>query len=393
METQNNRSKEPSVIGSIIAALCIVVYLFALVQGFVRVYLSIEGRKIIAEQEFKHIADLALSSGLQGFMDERFIQTMNNALVSSKTIEALIVTGADGGHAFEKKTGHAIYWVNNSPRFKNKFTLSNQNHYLPLAISDIRDANIKAVASSFDYNEFAKILRETLLLIIIGLAFSFFTILLQFLTGKQEKEKIKGEMVYVTTPEPSMTAAAPVRQREDVYQERVSSESGPKGLYSPRSNIGWEEYTKDRMDSELHRCSSTEKDLALLLMEFSDIHNDLLFKQVAEEAAGFFTSRDLLFEYGKQGVTVILPGVGFDIAIAKAEKFYQRFMEKFPVTHSAASSLYIGLSSRSGRLINADRLILEANEALKKAKSDSRTSIIAFKSDPEKYREFIRTHS
>ena len=88
-------------------------------------------------------------------------------------------------------------------------------------------------------------------------------------------------------------------------------------------------------------------------------------------------------------MTVILPGVGLDIAIGKAEKFYQRISEKFPNSFGMESSLNIGLSSRSGRLLNGDRLMLEASQALKKAKSDSKTSIIAFKSDPDKYRDFI----
>jgi GGDEF domain-containing protein len=386
--TKNNRSNSLSC-GSLIAALCIVIYLFALVQGFVRIYLNIEQRREISCFEFNRITELAVSAGRQGFMDERFIQTMNNALLSTKSIEALIITGADRGHAFEKKKGHAITWVNNSPRFINRFNFSSQSHYNSLPELDIRNANIKAVSSLFDYNEFLRILRETLFIIMIGFTISFITMLLQLLLGKPEK--LKGEMIYVPVNE------APEqhnRQNEKTIYPHETKNTGtePKGLYSPRSNIGWEEYTKDRLDSEIHRCASTEKDLALLLLEFSDMDNELLFRQAAEEAVNFFTSRDLLFEYGRLGITVILPGAGLDIAIGKAERFYQRVMEKF-VNNNSLSVLNIGLSSRSGRLLNADRLMLEAGEALKKARNDSKSSIIAFKSDPDKYRDFIRTHS
>ena len=100
-------------------------------------------------------------------------------------------------------------------------------------------------------------------------------------------------------------------------------------------------------------------------------------------------SRDLLFEYGKLGILAILPGFDLDTGISKSEKFYQRIEKKFPVRKKAHSTLYIGLSSRSGRLVNADRLIMEAQEALQKAKHDQKSPIIAFKSDPEKYRAFI----
>jgi GGDEF domain-containing protein len=101
----------------------------------------------------------------------------------------------------------------------------------------------------------------------------------------------------------------------------------------------------------------------------------------------------LLFEYGRWGISVILPCDGIDTAIAKSEKYYQRITEKFQAGYSRASSLCIGLSSRSGRLLNAERLMFEAREALKKAKAETKNKIIAFKSDPEKYRAFIASQS
>jgi GGDEF domain-containing protein len=177
------------------------------------------------------------------------------------------------------------------------------------------------------------------------------------------------------------------------HDVKPESEQPPKGLYSPRSNIGWEEYTKERLDSELHRCSATEKDLTLILIEFADITNDLMYKLTAEEAVTFFSSRDLLFEYGELGILVILPGNDVDTGISKSERFYQRILEKFPNNRFTDSSLSIGLSSRSGRLINADRLMMETRQAQLKAKEDPNTSIIAFKSDPERYRAFIASQN
>jgi GGDEF domain-containing protein len=380
MEIKNKKSGNSSG-GSIIAALCIVIYLFALVQGAVRVYLSIDERKTTAEQEFSNIAELAVRVGNQGFMDTRFNNTINNALTATKSLEALIITGPDGGNAFEKKSehekesGHAIEWVNNEPRFKNKFYFFNENLYKPLAISDVRNANIKGIASAFDYAEFIKIMKETLFLILIGFAVSFFTLLIQSLLGKGNKS----ESLFVPIVKPEKSS----RVIKDLEP------SGPKGLYSSRSGIGWEEYLKDRLDSELHRCSSSEKDLALLIMDFADIGEEKIYRQAAEEAVTFFTSRDLLFESGENGITVILPGTTFETAVAMSEKFYKRITERFPQSFTEAYGLCIGLSTRSGRLCNANRLILEAAEALKKAKSDSKTPIIAFKSDPDKYRAFI----
>ena len=380
MEIKNKKPGNPSLGGSIIAAICIVIYLFALVQGAVRIYLSIDERKITAEQEFYNIANIAMDVGNQGFMSVGFVNSINNALTSTKSLEALIITGPDGGNAFEKKPGYAIAWVNNAPRFKNKFFFLNENLYKPLAISDLRNANIKGIANAFDYAEFIKIMKETLFLILIGFALSFFTLLIQSLVGKGSKTE---------------SGFVPIIKQEKNLRviKDLEPSSGPKGLYSSRSGIGWEEYLNDRLDSELHRCSSSEKDLALLIMDFTDIGEEKVFRQAAEEAVTFFTSRDLLFEFGESGITVILPGTGFETAVAMSEKFYERITERFPKSYSEAYGLCIGLSTRSGRLCNANRMILEAMEALKKAKGDSKTSIIAFKSDPDKYRTFIASQN
>ena len=379
---QKSKSTEFSLVGTIIAAVCIIIYLVSLIQAATRLYLSAERHRNTAEFEFSSIANLALTAGAQGFMDERFIGIMNNALAGSRSIEALIISGPEGEYAFERQKGRAITWINNSPRFINRFSFSSQSYQRPLSIQNLRNVNIQAVAGAFSYTEFSKILKETLFLILIGFTLAFFTMLLQLLLGKSE-ETITAP-VYTDRPEPA---------KETKFKETERDLSGPNGLFSPRSNIGWEEYTKDRLDSELYRCSSTEKDLTLIMIEFTNRMNDTMLKQAADEAASFFTSRDLLFEYGDQGITVIYPGIDLETGIDKAQKFHRHIMEKFPHSYKSNTSLYIGLTSRSGRLLNAGRMLMEVMEALQKAKTDRESSIIAFKSDPDKYRKFIASQN
>lgn len=387
--TQKKKSGESSIASSIVAAFCIILYICALVQASVRLYMSIDQFKSVAEREFRDIAYIAVTTGRQGFMDQQFVDTMNNALAKSRTLEALIITGPDGEYAFEKQRGRAITWVNNYPRFINRLSFSNQSHYLPLSINDLRNTNIKGIANAFDYVEFSKILKDTLLLILIGFAVAFFTMLLQALLKSGSSEKPAGSFSAARTPSAPIYAPPPPSYSQPAYQQPSAPvteymDSGPKGLYSARSNIGWEDYTQDRLDSELHRCASTEKDLTLVCMEFASLTNDSWYQQAAEEAVTFFASRDLLFESGYVGITAILPGINLDTGISKAEIFYQRILEKFP-----GANLSIGLSSRAGRLIDAERLMFEGTQALAKARSDSRSAIIAFRSDPEKYRAYI----
>jgi GGDEF domain-containing protein len=398
----SKKNRSASGFGAVIAALCIIIYLFALIQAAVRVYLSVDKCKITAENEFSRVAAFALQAGTQGFMNDRFIEQINAALSSSSILEALIITGSEGEYAFEREKGYAIAWVNNSPRFINRFSFSSQPYYVPLPIQNLRNGGIRAVARAFDYNEILKVLKETLLLILAGFAVAFFTMLLQSLFGKPETVQqtvIVNDTAAERQPEKNserdlesyFTAAEKPRDFSAVNNAPYTAdEAVPKGLYSPRSNIGWQEYTNDRLNSELHRCSSTENDLTLVLIEFMDLKNDEMYKQAAEEAASFFSSRDLLFEYGKYGIAVILTGIDLNTGISKSEKFYRRITGKFPHNKKGKPGICIGLSSRLGRLLDAERLTLECREALEKAKYDPNSSIIAFKSDPEKYRAFVR---
>jgi len=336
---------------------------------------------MIAEEEFSKIAEIAFHAGGQGFIDHRFEETMKSALESSIMIEALIITGLDPDCAVEKQKDYAVTWSNNTPKFKNRFSFSNHVYYRPVPIKSLQGVNIRAVANAFDNNEIIKILKETLLLIIIGFLISFFTMLIQLLSGKKETVSSKyynSDVVYVP----------PADKGTDLFEDDFNND-GPKGLYSERSNLGWEEYITERLDSELHRCSSSDRDLAFMLLEFTNLTNDDMFKQSAGEAAAFLSSKDMLFEYGRWGIAAILPDISLEKSILTAEKYYQHMLEKFPRGYNRPSGICIGLTSRSGRLLNASRILLEASEALKKAKDDPKNTIIAFKSDPEKYRDFI----
>jgi hypothetical protein len=72
-----------------------------------------------------------------------------------------------------------------------------------------------------------------------------------------------------------------------------------------------------------------------------------------------------------------------------AEEFRNKLFTKINSDILKKSSWGIGLSSRSGRLLEANRLLLEASRALEKALEDPASPIVAFKSDPERYRAFI----
>ena len=400
---QENSSKKPpakpSVAGAIIASFCIVIYFIALVYAAVSIYTSIDERSTTAEREFFDLADLAASAGVLGFMDEEFSQAIQDFITKSRTIEGVIISGPNGEYAFEREPGQAVNLVNNSPRFKNRFDFSRQPLLRPLRIAGLRNVNIQAKAGAVDYSYVTEILKQSLVLVLGALALAFFTLLLEALLGQSA---VKRRSAAVSSAHEHEAAEAryetegPVRAEDfrgkarNAEDETGGMDAVPQGLYSPQSGIGWEEYTAERLDSELRRCASCEKDLVFMEIAWKDVREADFYRLFAADVVRFFIERDLIFEKGERGITIIRPGIDLETGFAKAEDFHNRMIHKYPRVFKTKTDLCVGLSSRSGRLVEAERLLFEADEALERALADPSSHIIAFKSDPEKYRSFVR---
>jgi hypothetical protein len=465
---QEYTGKKTSVLTNLIASVCIVVYIAALSYGALLIYNSVHERLSAGEQEYTNLADLASAAGVLGFMNEPFIRTIEDAIAGSQSILGVIISGPNGEYAFERNKGTVITWVNNSPRFKHPFGVSNPPHYMPLRIEGQRNVSIQVATGYIDYEFCIGILKRVLLAVLAALTLAFLTLLMEALLmrnrmsgeapeGREQPPESEAQATDESQPlpppddnpdsedgetqpadsqdddslelppeeedegspdidfsfideqeAPAQTEAPeqaepPARQKQPdparapslPSEPRQSPDSpgeepGPRGLFSPRGNIGWEEYTADRLEAELHRCASGEQDLVFIAMEFNDALDSRLYRELASDTVEFFTHRDLIFEKGDRGISIILPNVDLDQGFAQSKELLSRILNKHSEVFGSESGLCIGLSSRSGRLIDAERLMFETFQALKKALHDPVSRIVAFKSDPEKYREFIR---
>jgi hypothetical protein len=307
-------------------------------------------------------------------MDETFNDIILNALKRTVALEGLIISGPNGEEGFEKEQGRALSWVNNSPRFRNRFDFSRQPYFQQLRIQGLRNVNIQAVAGAFDYTEISKILKKALLPVIISLVLAFFTLLMSFLRRRQDiKQK----------PD--------IKQKEKKAAEpaKEAPKQNTRGGYSERGRIVRQENTENRLTEELRRCATAGQDLTFIAMEFKPVIDDPSYARFAADTARFFSSRDFICEKGERGFSVICPGLNLDAGFLNAGEFHTRVMGKYPSLIKAKTDLCIGLSARSGRPVDAERLMFESEEALERAMMDPISFIVAFKSDPEKYRAFM----
>jgi GGDEF domain-containing protein len=181
----------------------------------------------------------------------------------------------------------------------------------------------------------------------------------------------------------------------------------PRGLYSPRSGLGWEAYLEERLEAEIARSSSAGKDCAVLLIALESLDSESAQSDqdgwdaadhaiTARSIESFFGFKDLAFERGEDGFAVALPGAGLDDALKSAEDFLDS-VGKGPWANRAAGgmaskgcpSLRAGASSLSGRNVKAADLLGEAAIALEKARAGGRSRVVGFRADPDRYRDYI----
>ena len=371
-------SDRTSKISSVVATVCIMIYVVAVVFGVVRVIVDIGERRNLANREFEALAHRASSDAVfLGFLSSAYQESIRDVINRSQTLMGVIISSPGAYFAVERSTRSNIIRTGDSPRFRTGTGFQSQPLFLPLSIEGHPQARIEAIYNNISNAFLVIVLRDTLLAVLAALAISFITLIIELTQKNKISAQERAGSETRARPKPP---AAP------------DENDDPHGLFTQRGNIGWESYTHDRLASELHRCASFEQDLTFIVMEFhcDERINDSLYYQFADEAVTFFTMRDLIFERGENGISIIIPSANLEQGMTKSEEFRNRLAAKLPESFAGRDKLYMGLSSRSGRLIEAERLIMEASTALEKTQQEPVSHMVAFKSDPEKYRKFIR---
>ncbi|MDR1031225.1 MAG: hypothetical protein LBL76_10195 [Treponema sp.] len=389
---------------SIVAWLCIGIYIAAIGFSGFRLYIDVKERRNVAEQEFFNLVNISTSEGAQGFMTEVFKEKILDALGTSKTLQGAILSAEPAGnYTFERFKGETVNWSGDVPHFKAQFGISKKPFIESVQIANMRNVYISAVYNMIDYNRILTILKYTLFVITATFGIACLTLILQFFPAQtayppmvKSSSKTKPSAPYV----PQEPEESPVKDKPSAPEDPFFS-SGPtapppsaeevQGLLG--KHLGEESATRDRLASELHRCAFFEQDMVFMIMALESTQPDTVYPLITDEAVRFFILPDLIFEKNPWGIALILPDVNLDQGLAKSGEFHQQVLDKHPEFSQDHGNLYIGMSSRAGRFITAERLMLEASQALEKAREDASAPIVAFKSDPEKYRAFMASQN
>lgn len=189
--------------------------------------------------------------------------------------------------------------------------------------------------------------------------------------------------------DPHEEDSSPIETASSNEEKNCDEQKNEQGLFSPTSGFGWESYLDTRLGSELIRAASSELEMSLLVIKIPGMtpQSDY-YAEVCKTLLDFFQFKDFIFEYKEDGFAAIIQGKGIDEAMESAESLYANLKSTLNKTRTDTRPL-IGISSRSLRLISAERLKTEAEQAVEHAATDNESPIVAFRVNPEKYRKFI----
>lgn len=168
-----------------------------------------------------------------------------------------------------------------------------------------------------------------------------------------------------------------VYYNEHKLMSSVDSEQESENSEKSEEN---KELLKNRIDYEISKSASNESDLSLFLIKVES-NSFANIKKYLEDNFG----KDNVFNYEKETFALLKENTTVDEAEDDAAKLEQEIKNLFP-----ESKVFVGISSRSTRILGAERLLMEADEALKHTSDDEDSHIIGFHVDIEKYRELLK---
>ena len=142
-----------------------------------------------------------------------------------------------------------------------------------------------------------------------------------------------------------------------------------------------------RLENELNRATASELDLALFIIKLDGLgRKNPIMKKICEYLTIEFQFKDLLFEYKDDSICGIKISMNIDNAVTFAEKLVDDIKK---IAADESPVILAGVTTRSVRMVTGERLLKEADEAVKHAAEDPKCPVVGFRADAIKYRQFL----
>ncbi len=132
----------------------------------------------------------------------------------------------------------------------------------------------------------------------------------------------------------------------------------------------------------------SNKEISIIVFKVTDINNTTPIGHDIEELIHLKQSENLIKLLKDDSYVLSIESSDLDAVFAQADLIYNDIKDSL-ISKGIKNNVAVGISSKEGRTISVDRLIYEAEQAAEHALKESDSPIIAFRADPEKYKEHI----
>lgn len=175
-----------------------------------------------------------------------------------------------------------------------------------------------------------------------------------------------------------------VNEPSEKHETREEEKTEP---LSQNTLIKSSDALKENLEKELIKAGANEQDLSLFLINIPSLQlNTEKGINISQKLIDLFLIKDI-YSINNDIIAIIKADQNIDQAEDFADSVFNQIKNE---CESFCKTPFIGISSRSTRMLSAERLINEAREALNHALEDPSLPIIGFHVDIEKYREYLK---
>lgn len=178
---------------------------------------------------------------------------------------------------------------------------------------------------------------------------------------------------------------------EDFFADKTEPQESEKELESNAvsqiTNLSLQSSLEESLDAAIESDSNT----TLSLIKINGLDRGNYLSQTIVSIIKNATNTSRLFEYKADSYAAIVQ-TDLQETVDNFEGIYNKIAD-FLKDNNAVNEVSVGISSASGRSIKAERLILEASQALDYASQDPDSPIVAFRANPEKYKEYMESNN
>lgn len=162
---------------------------------------------------------------------------------------------------------------------------------------------------------------------------------------------------------------------------------------SPATGLKLQSALSEMLDEKIKKSLEEKNELTLALLKINGLdRGNTISNALVEILKKNIPDANEIYEYQTDGYAIILQNEDLTSCADIFDKIYEK-LTSYLKSNNSTNEVVIGLSSVSGRTLNSKRLITEADQALNHALEDPDSPIIAFRANPEKYKEYLENNA